>query len=144
ASKTARPGRLRAAAWNVERGKRWRPLCGVLQEHPQLRALDVLLLTEVDHGMGRSGNRDVAARLAEQLGMGHVFAPSHLVLSPGDHAEQDHGVPNTLALHGSALLTRLPVRRVLGVGLPEYGDKLDALERRLGSKRALLAELEAP
>ncbi len=141
---TARPGRLRAAAWNVERGKRWETLCGVLEEHPGLRDLDVLLLTEVDHGMGRSGNRDVAAQLARQLGMGHVFAPSHLVLSPGDHAEQDHGVPNTLALHGSALLTRFPVRRACGVGLPEYGDKLDAVERRLGSKRALLVELEAP
>jgi endonuclease/exonuclease/phosphatase family metal-dependent hydrolase len=141
---TARPGRLRAAAWNVERGKRWEALCGVLEEHPGLRDLDVLMLTEVDHGMGRSGNRDVAAALAQRLGMGHVFAPSHLVLSPGDHAEQDHGVPNTLALHGSALLTRFPVRRACGVGLPEYGDKLDALERRLGSKRALLVELETP
>lgn len=144
AEATARPGRLRVGAWNVERGKRWETLCGVLEEHPGLRDLDVLLLTEVDHGMGRSGNRDVAAGLGQRLGLGHVFAPSHLVLSPGDHAEQDHGVPNTLALHGSALLTRFPVRRVCGVGLPEYGDKLDALERRLGSKRALLVELEAP
>jgi endonuclease/exonuclease/phosphatase family metal-dependent hydrolase len=144
AQATARAGRLRAAAWNVERGKRWETLCGVLEEHPGLRDLDLLLLTEVDHGMGRSGNRDVAALLARRLGMGHVFAPSHLVLSPGDHAEQDHGVPNTLALHGSALLTRFPVLRACGVGLPEYGDKLDAVERRLGSKRALLVELAAP
>ncbi|MCX4243124.1 endonuclease/exonuclease/phosphatase family protein [Paraliomyxa miuraensis] len=144
ATATARPGRLRAAAWNVERGKRWQALCGVLQEHPGLQDLDVMLLTEVDHGMGRSGNRDVAAMLGQHLGMGHVFVNSHLVLSPGDHAEQDHGVPNTLALHGSALLTRFPVRRVLGVGLPEYGDKLHALERRLGAKRAVLVELDAP
>lgn len=144
ATTAARPGRLRVGAWNVERGKRWPALCGVLREHPGLADLDVLLLTEVDHGMGRSGNRDVAGQLGQHLGMGHVFAPSHLVLSPGDHAEQHHGVPNTLALHGSALLTRFPVRRVLGVGLPEYGDKLHALERRLGSKRAVLAELDAP
>ncbi|MEX1363239.1 MAG: endonuclease/exonuclease/phosphatase family protein, partial [Nannocystaceae bacterium] len=144
APSTCRPGRLRAAAWNIERGKRFETVAGVLAEHPRLRELDLVLLTEVDHGVGRSGNLDVASRLAERLSMGHVFAPSHLLLSAGDHAEQDHGVPNTLAMHGVALLTRFPVRRLRGVGLPEYADKLGAVERRLGAKRALLAELEAP
>ncbi len=144
ASQTCWPGVLRAAAWNIERGKRWAPLCGVLREHPELRELDLLLLTECDVGMGRSGNRDIPAELAAHLGMGYVFAPSHLVLAAGDPAEQSHGVANTLALHGVALLSRFPVRRVCGVSLPEYADKLHAVERRLGAKRALLAEVQTP
>jgi len=139
-----RPDRLRVACWNIERGKRWDALLGVLREHPALHELDLLMLVEVDLGMGRSGNRDVAKQLAEALGMGYVFAPSHLVLAPGDSAERGHGLPNAQSLHGVALLTRLPVRRVCGVGLPEYADKLAAVERRLGAKRALLAELDAP
>ncbi len=144
ARQTAQPGKLRAIAWNIERGKRWDALCGVLAEHPQLRDADLLLLNEVDLGMGRSDNRDVAAQLGQRLGLGHVFATSHLVLAAGDTAELDHGRPNTQALHGVALLSRFPVRRVCGVGLPEYADKLGAVERRLGAKRALLAEVQAP
>ena len=137
-------GRLRAVAWNIERGKRFEEVAGVLEQHPRLRDPDLVLLTEVDHGVGRSANRDVASELGERLGLGHVFAPSHLLLAAGDHAELDHGVPNTLGMHGVALLTRFPVRRMRGVGLPEFADKLGAVERRLGAKRALLVELQAP
>jgi endonuclease/exonuclease/phosphatase family metal-dependent hydrolase len=133
---------LRAAAWNVERGKRFDALLGVLSTEPLLRDADLLLLTEVDIGMGRSGNRNVPREVARALGMGYVFANYHLVLAPGDSAERDHGEGNTLGLHGAALLTRLPVKRFWGVPLPEFTDKFHALEKRLGSKRALLVEVE--
>ncbi len=135
---------LRAVAWNIERGKRLDALLGVLAERPELANPDLMLLTEVDVGMGRSGNEHVAARIGEALGMGWVFAPSHLVLSPGDHAERDHGVDNSRALHGVALLSRFPIRRVVGVPLPEFVDKFHVLEKRLGDKRALVAEVDAP
>lgn len=135
---------LRAVAWNIERGKRFEPLCGALAEHPDLCGADLLLLSEVDAGMGRSGNRHVARELAERLNMGWVFAPSHLVLAPGDHGEQDHGLYNTRALHGVALLSRWPIRRICGVPLPEYFDKFHVLEKRLGDKRAIVAEIELP
>ena len=133
---------LRAAAWNVERGKRFSALLGVLQNEPWLRDADLLMLTEVDIGMGRSGNRNVPRELARALGMGYVFANYHLVLAPGDIAERGHGAHNQLGLHGAALLTRLPVKRFWGVTLPEFTDKFHALEKRLGSKRALLVEVE--
>jgi endonuclease/exonuclease/phosphatase family metal-dependent hydrolase len=133
---------LRAVAWNVERGKRFAALMGVVQNEPWLRDADLLLLTEVDIGMGRSGNRNVPREVARALDMGYVFANYHLVLAPGDSAEQEHGEHNTLGLHGAALLTRLPVRRFWGLPLPEFTDKFHALEKRLGSKRALLVELE--
>ncbi len=134
----------RVVAWNVERGKRFAPLVGALSEEATLAAADVLMLNEVDIGMGRSENRNVPRELARALGMRYVFATSHLVLAPGDKAEREHGVPNGLSLHGNALLTRFPVRRFEAVTLPEYTDKFHALEKRLGEKRALLVELELP
>lgn len=140
----SRPKPLRAVAWNIERGKRLDALLGVLAERPELADPDLMLLTEVDLGMGRSGNEHVAARIGEALGLGWVFAPSHIVLSPGDHGERDHGVDNTRSLHGVALLSRFPIRRVVGVPLPEFVDKFHVLEKRLGDKRALVAEVEAP
>ncbi len=140
----AEPGPWRAAAWNIERGKRFEALVGVVDAEPLLRGADFLLLTEVDIGMGRSGNRNIARALAERLGMGYVFANYHLVLAPGDSAEREHGVANTLALHGCALLSRYPIRSFAAVELPEFTDKFHALEKRLGSKRGLLCEVMLP
>jgi endonuclease/exonuclease/phosphatase family metal-dependent hydrolase len=94
--------------------------------------------------MGRSGNRHIPRELGRALGLDWVFANFHLVLAPGDSAERDHGVPNTQGLHGAALLSRFPIRRFAAVSLPERADKFHALEKRLGSKRALLVEVELP
>lgn len=143
----ARPkqlGVLRAVSWNIERGKRFEGLLHTLQHDPVLREADLLLLNEVDLGMGRSENRNVARELAAALGMRYVFATSYWVLSPGDLGEQDHRTPNTLALHGNALLTRLPIGRIEAIRLPERNDKFEVLEKRLGDKRAFLCELLLP
>lgn len=137
-------GPWRAAAWNVERGKRFDALVGAVESEPLLERADFLLLTELDIGMGRSGNRNIVRELATRLGMGYVFANYHLVLAPGDAAERDHGVANSLALHGGALLSRHPIRSFGAVELPEFTDKFHALEKRLGSKRALLCEVTLP
>jgi len=137
-------GHVDAVLWNIERGKRFDALRQVLGNDDRLGNADLYLLCEADWGMGRSRNRHVPRALAEALGMGYVFAPSHLVLSPGDLAERDHGQRNAESLHGVTLLTRYPVRRVCGVPLPEYVDKFRVTEKRLGWKRALLAEVEFP
>lgn len=139
-----RPGQVRAVAWNVERGKRFDGLRQVLTEDPELAAADLLLLTEVDIGMGRSGNRNVPKELAQALGMGYVFANYHIVLAEGDRGERGHGVPNTKAMHGCALLTRFPVLRFEAIELHERRDKFHATEKRMGNKRALLCELLLP
>lgn len=137
-------GSVRAVAWNVERGKRFEALEGVITAHPRLRSADLLLLTEVDIGMGRSGNRNIPQALAGRLGMSYVFANYHLVLAPGDQGERDVREPNTLSMHGAALLSRYPIRRFAAVGLPEYVDKFEVFEKRLGCKRALMCEVELP
>ncbi|RMG98793.1 MAG: hypothetical protein D6705_04805 [Deltaproteobacteria bacterium] len=134
---------LAAVCWNIERGKRLDAVATHLTSHPALRDADLVLLEEVDIGMGRTENRNVAEELADRLGMDYVYANHEILLSPGDAFERDHGRPNTLALHGSTLLSRLPIRRFTAVSLPEFTDKFHALEKRLGGKRALLCEVEA-
>ncbi len=132
---------LKAVAWNIERGKRFHGVAEALARHPQLAGADLILLNEVDVGMGRSGNLDVPRALAQQLGLNYVYCNYELLLSLGDAFERDHGTPNTLGLHGAALLTRLPVTRAGAIGLPEFSDKFHADEKRLGGKRALFCEV---
>ena len=63
---------VRAVAWNIERGIRLERVIQSLQEHPALANADVLLLSELDWGMARTGNRFVARELAQELNGRHV------------------------------------------------------------------------
>jgi endonuclease/exonuclease/phosphatase family metal-dependent hydrolase len=136
--------RVRIVAWNIERGKHFEPLVATLTGDRGLAGADVLLLNEVDLGMGRSRNRHVARELAAALGMRYVFANSHVLLAPGDWNERSHDEPNTLALHGNAILSRFPIVSFRATPLPERTDKFEALEKRLGEKRTLICDLELP
>ena len=136
-------GRVRAAAWNVQRGTRYDAILGALRDDPVLREADLVLLSEIDCGLGRSGNRNVARELAEALGRSYAFAPSYLTLQD-DWGENRAGTGNTTALAGTAILSRLAIRRAENVDMPALRDKFSSSERRLGNKRALLVEVEAP
>ena len=48
---------LNALAWNIERGNVFEGIVDALTNHDQLKDKDVMLLTELDYGMARSGNR---------------------------------------------------------------------------------------
>jgi len=138
----ARPvDKLRAVAWNIQRGMHFEKLRDALRADPVLREADVLMLSEVDLGLGRSHNRNVAKDLADALGMSYAFAVSYLTLED-DHLENPEQTENTLALAGSAILSRAPIKRVLNADLPEVRDKFSSREKRLGKKRAVIAELE--
>jgi endonuclease/exonuclease/phosphatase family metal-dependent hydrolase len=133
---------LRAVAWNVQRGARLDELCRAVVAPPFADA-DVLLLSEVDVGLGRSGNRNVARELAEALGMSYAFGVSYLALTD-DFGDDARGLENTLALSGAAVLSRHPIGRVENIDLPEIRDKFHSSEKRLGKKRALRAEISLP
>jgi endonuclease/exonuclease/phosphatase family metal-dependent hydrolase len=136
--------RLRVAAWNIHRGMHFEELLLALQTEEGLHDADVLLLSEVDNGMARSGHRNVARELAERLGMHYAFGVSYLVLGD-DLLENTEGKENTLALAGQAILSRHPLTWVENVGLAELKDKFSSRsEKRLGKKRALLAGLDLP
>jgi endonuclease/exonuclease/phosphatase family metal-dependent hydrolase len=137
-------GFVRATAWNIERGIRLPSIISVLGRHPLIGHSDVLLLTELDYGMARSGNLFVAREIAAALGLNYVFAPCYLALTKGSGVEAYIEGENTLALHGNAVLSRFPLRRAHSVALPNGKDKMRGKEKRLGCQRAVVADLEHP
>jgi endonuclease/exonuclease/phosphatase family metal-dependent hydrolase len=132
--------RVRAVAWNIQRGVHLDRLVTALRDHPELSRADVLLLSEVDHGMGRSGNRHVARELAAALGMGYAFAVSYVALED-DFGENAGRVASSLALAGNAILSRAPFVRAINANVPAVRDKFGSSEKRLGRKRAAVAAI---
>jgi endonuclease/exonuclease/phosphatase family metal-dependent hydrolase len=131
---------FRVCAWNIQRGAHLPGVIAALREDEHLARADVLLLSEVDHGMGRSGNRHVARELADALGMSYAFAVSYLALED-DYGENADNVPSTLALAGNAILSRAPILKAAGADVPALRDKFGSSEKRLGRKRAVVAQI---
>src|SRR3712207_6591992 len=134
-------GAIRATAWNIERGTRLEGVVRVLGAHAVMSGSDVLLLTELDYGMARSGNVHVTRELARALGMSYAFAPCYINLSKGSGLESGAEGENGLALHGNAVLSRWPVARAWSVALPNGKDKMKGNEKRLGSQRAVVCDI---
>ena len=134
----------RLLAWNVERGIQFERQLEALRDHYYLKTCDVLLLTETDLGMVRSGNRAVALELARELGMYYAFAPCYLNLSKGAGVEHEMDGKNKLGLHGNAILSRYPIRRVRTIPLKNGKDKMAGREKRLGRQVSLVGEIEFP
>jgi endonuclease/exonuclease/phosphatase family metal-dependent hydrolase len=137
-------GAVRVAAWNIERGKQFDGILRALREDESLRESDVLLLTELDYGMARTGNRFVARELAESLRLNYAFAPCYVALNKGSGLEAAVEGENAEALHGNALLSRHPLRGAHSVALPNGKDKMRGKEKRLGSQRAVVADVLHP
>lgn len=135
------PPRLRVAAWNAERLKYHAPSVALL------RGADVVLLTEADIGMARSGNRHTVRDLAEALGMGWAYGVEFVELGLGDarecqwHADED----NRIGLHGNAILSRHklldPVIIPLDAGGTWFAGR-SGNQRRLGGRMAIAARLD--
>ena len=99
---------LRIASWNIERGKAFEKIIGILDPSQQtaqdaqlsdeealiafnkkaeeqrewLQKAHIFLLTELDWGMRRSDYRNVAKELSDRLGLHAAFATEFLELSP--------------------------------------------------------------
>jgi endonuclease/exonuclease/phosphatase family metal-dependent hydrolase len=135
---------VRALAWNIERGSRFEGIVEALENHPQLNDRDVLLLTELDYGMARSGNRFVARELAERLEMNYAFAPVYIALQKGSGVEEFVAGENTKSLHGLAMFSKYPLTNIHAIPLPNGKDKMLGKEKRIGHLRALVADIEHP
>jgi endonuclease/exonuclease/phosphatase family metal-dependent hydrolase len=144
--RSAAPARrqYRFVAWNVERGAQFDGQVDALLTHPLLREADVLLLTETDSGMVRSGNRNVARALASALGMQYAFVPCYLNLTKGSGVEQDLSGSNALGLHGNALLSRYPMGNIRPVFLENGVDIMASREKRIGRQAAVAADIRFP
>lgn len=130
---------IRVATWNIARGEQYATIGVELKNNPA----DLLLLQEVDWNADRSGHVDIAKALADRLRLNLSYAIEFEELS------QERGGK---AFIGQATLTRLPIRasRVLrfrkqsGFWKPHdwIPSSIPLLQRRLGSRVALVTELE--
>lgn len=143
AAGTPLPASARVVAWNAER-------CRDVEAAARLLAAsgaDVLLLSELDHGMARSGQAHTARALAARLGCGYAFAVEFLELDLGGPAERaalPAGAENEFGYHGNAILSRAPLRRPALVRLGDDGAWFDGArgERRVGGRIAVVAQVE--
>jgi len=135
---------IKALAWNIERGNIYDGIVEALKNHERLKDKDILLLTELDYGMARSGNRFVAQGIARELKLNYAFAPVYVALQKGSGVESEVEGENTLSIHGLAMFSRYPMSNVHAVPLPNGKDKMWGKEKRLGSLRALFADIEHP
>jgi endonuclease/exonuclease/phosphatase family metal-dependent hydrolase len=139
-----RPDEIRAVAWNIERGIRIDAITSILGDHPELRSADVLLMSELDWGMARTENRFIARDIASALGLNYAFAPCYVALTKGVGVEKDVDGENAESLHGNALFSRYPLLRVHSLSLPNGKDKMKGAEKRIGSQRAVIADVQHP
>ena len=132
--------RLRVISWNIDRGTQFDLIASELERCPA----DLLLLQEVDLHTARAHGKDVAAELAGRLHLNASFATEFEEL--GQESEPGQ------AYTGQATLTRLPVRgsRLLRFTHQSSWWKprswipsgMPLMQRRLGSRIALVSELE--
>jgi endonuclease/exonuclease/phosphatase family metal-dependent hydrolase len=135
---------IKVVAWNIERGLQINAITRLLTEHSDLAEADVLLLSELDWGMARTGNRFVAREIAAASRMNYAFAPCYVALTKGAGVEKSVSGENLESLHGNALLSRYPMKQVHSLALPNGKDKMKGAEKRIGSQRAVIADIEHP
>ncbi len=135
---------LKALAWNIERGNRFEGIIDALKSHDGLNNRDIYLLTELDYGMARSGNRFVAEEIARELNLNYAFAPVYIALQKGSGVESEMAGENTRSIHGLSMFSPWPMKNVHAVPLPNGKDKMWGKEKRLGYLRALFADIDHP
>lgn len=134
-------GAFRASvfSWNAERLKYARPSQALLGSVLP----DIALLTEVDIGMARSGNRHTVRDLAEPLDYGYVYALEFAELGLGDDREIEwhKGQTNNYGYHGNAILSRWPLTECFAVRLDDgahwFIDFEQVDQRRIGFRNAI-------
>jgi len=138
----AAEGPIRVVAWNMERGRHWQDGVKLLAQHDSLRDADVLLLSEMDIGMARSGNVNTTREVAKALGMNYAYAVEFLELSLGklDDLTTVSSPENTVGYHGNAILCRYPLENVRAVRFPGIERWYRSDENRLGGRCAVFAE----
>ncbi len=134
--------KITALAWNIERGCIFDGIINALKNHEDLNHKDLLLLTELDYGMARSGNRFVAQEIAKKLKLNYAFAPVYIALQKGSGVESEMEGENTRSIHGLAMFSRFPMKNAHAIPLPNGKDKMWGKEKRLGYLRALVADIE--
>lgn len=144
ASRIKLPNQFTVAAWNVER-------CLFPEDtaaHLAPTACDIVLLSEVDHGMARTGQRHTTEVMAAQLGMAYAFGVEFHELDLGGATERAFCKDdfNALGWHGNAILSSVPFERTAMIRLDDHGHwfasdmaNVDTEQPRLGGRMAIIA-----
>lgn len=94
----------------------------LLRERERLVTADVILLQEMDIGIGRSGYRDAAREIARALGMNYAYAPQQLEIDPvllglesfpdgrGGEVRHEPDPARYKGVFGIAVLSRYPIK----------------------------------
>lgn len=128
---------LFVVCWNGERGR------FVLEKAP-IPSAQIYLLNEMDVGMARTENLHTVRELAKRLGLNYVFAVEFLELTKGEPEEREAPGENERGLHGNAILTSYEIRKPRLLRLEGGARWLDDEQKRIGSRMALICELETP
>ena len=138
--------RMRVGHWNLEHGNRFDAIARALETHPALAGADLVTLNEVDLGMARSGNRDIARELAARLGLHAAWAALFLESTRGRDDDALNAAPhdNAESLFGLAILSRWPITRARLVPLPGPERLLFERERMTGRFVALVCDVAHP
>jgi endonuclease/exonuclease/phosphatase family metal-dependent hydrolase len=135
------------AAWNIERCKDVGESARVIGRS----GADIVLATELDYGMARSGQCHTTRDLAAELGFGHAFGVEFVELGLGDERETEEcaGMANRHGLHGNAILSRWPLEDVALIPLDDGGlwyvgaPKKDG-QYRVGGRMAVTGRIATP
>lgn len=137
------PEDLSIVAWNMER------CLYPVESAARLSdvAPHVVLLSEMDHGMARTGQRHTTAEMAQALGMAYAFGVEFFELDLGGPIEralcQDDF--NARGWHGNAIMSAVPFDAVTLIRLDDYGHWFtpdygaNPHEPRIGGRMALAA-----
>ncbi|MCA0043001.1 endonuclease/exonuclease/phosphatase family protein [Celeribacter litoreus] len=144
ASAASLPAQIRAVAWNAERCLFPEASAALLADYRP----DVVLLSEVDHGMARTAQRHPTEVMGAELGMTYAFGVEFHELGLGGPTERGFCTDefNELGWHGNAILSKVPFEKVTMVRLDDHGHwftpesgAADPEQPRVGGRMALLA-----
>ena len=125
------------AAWNLERCYFPEESATLLDNHDPA----VILLSEVDNGMARTGQQHTTAVMAQNLGAGFAYGVEFLELDLGSARERNYCRDdfNAKGFHGNALLARQGLCDPFLVRLDDHGHWFDGTlnEKRVGGRCAI-------
>lgn len=133
---------LTVATWNLER-------CYAVEKSAALLAregAEIALLSEVDNGMARTGQRHTSRDVAQALGMAYAFGVEFLELELGATVELEYCRDdfNRHGFHGNALLARTALVAPVMIRLEPHGHwfRPDSPAHRIGTRCAIAAGIQ--
>ena len=139
------PGQFTVAAWNVERCLFPERSAAHLARHNPA----VVLLSEMDSGMARTGQRNTTAEMARQLGMHYAYGVEFFEMDLGGPTERQFCKDdfNASGWHGNAILSAAPFEKLALFRLDQDGrwfctgpgSFADPEQPRMGGRMAIAA-----